>query len=189
MDNFGRSRQLSLANLAFAGFVSCGFSNLSAQELYKCVGSDGKTTYQAVPCSGADKRGSIKQSASGPVITPSSPGMAKSEAVSAASTAASTTDAQKLKGMQTLRRSNDLKADIENAQSNISLFRSQMDRELNMLRERKNSSRNNLAGATWEQSISTEMQAVVATYETKIKIEESKVRQFQNQLADLEKQK
>lgn len=99
------------------------------------------------------------------------------------------TDAQKLKGLQMSRRSNELRADIENAQSNISLFRSQMEREMSMLRDRKNYSNNNLAGATWEQSISTEMQAVATSYETKIKIEQSKVRQIQSQLSDLEKQK
>ena len=39
-----------------------------------------------------------------------------------------------------------------------------MTREMDALRAQKARANNNLAGATWEQSLSTEMQAVAARY-------------------------
>ena len=40
----------------------------------------------------------------------------------------------------------------------------QMSREMDALRAQKARANNNLAGATWEQSLSTEMQAVASRY-------------------------
>jgi hypothetical protein len=43
-----------------------------------------------------------------------------------------------------------------------------MDRELAALREEQSKAKNNLAGATWQQSIATEMTAVTNKYQLKI---------------------
>lgn len=47
--------------------------------------------------------------------------------------------------------------------------------ELAALSRKKNRARNNLAGATWEASISQEQQAVMSKYESRMKNERSKL--------------
>lgn len=73
-------------------------------------------------------------------------------------------------------RKNSLKYRIAKNDEEIKLFQAQMDLELAELQQKKLNARNNLAGATWEQSISTEMNAVTSRYRSKIdaKVEENK---------------
>lgn len=58
------------------------------------------------------------------------------------------------------REIREIEYEIENDQKS-------MDRELTELKGKKGRANNNLAGATWEQSISTEMQAVTEKYRAK----------------------
>lgn len=49
------------------------------------------------------------------------------------------------------------------------------DAELALLRNRMQRANNNLAGATWLEAISTEMQAVTDTYSSQIEIEQNQI--------------
>lgn len=69
----------------------------------------------------------------------------------------------------------------------IAGYQKSMDAELATLQARKASANNNLAGATWEQSLSTEMQAVTAKYQTKIKTAQDRIAGLRQERATLDK--
>jgi hypothetical protein len=65
--------------------------------------------------------------------------------------------------MQAQRRRQELELYlVPRAQNQIAQHRAQCDREYRDLQGKKTLANNNLAGATWEQSISTEMAALAA---------------------------
>ena len=122
--------------------------------VYKCQ-VDGKTVYSQTPCAGNAQKIEIK------VHEPSAEEQARAKARLE----------QWGKGLEI----NELKAKRGAILRNIALLRQrianinqQMDQELNWLRQKKLRANNNLAGATWEQSISSEMQAVARKYQAQI---------------------
>lgn len=58
--------------------------------------------------------------------------------------------------------------DITRKQGEIAAINAEHEAAQAALREKKGRARNNLAGATWEQSISDEMQAVAAAHTTRV---------------------
>ncbi len=64
------------------------------------------------------------------------------------------------------RSIDNLEGQISSLQDIINRRNTQMTAELAALQNKKAYARNNLAGATWEQSISSEMQAVTQKYKT-----------------------
>lgn len=63
-----------------------------------------------------------------------------------------------------------------------------MDNKLASLKITKGLAKNNLAGATWEQSLSTEMLALVETYKTKAGTIDTRLADVDAQLSSLTKQ-
>ena len=57
---------------------------------------------------------------------------------------------------------------VSNAQARITQLIQERDAKLAALRDKKSYANNNLAGATWEKSISDEMQAVAQRYNADI---------------------
>ena len=70
----------------------------------------------------------------------------------------------------------------------INGLQGQRDNELQSLEARRTLANNNLAGATYLQSISTQMQAVNDTYRTRIDVARSCVDQHRKDVTDLRKQ-
>jgi predicted nucleic acid-binding Zn-ribbon protein len=67
------------------------------------------------------------------------------------------------------RELRDLDIDIAAAAQDIDNLRGQLQHELGVLQEKKTHANNNLAGATWLESISQEMAAVTHRYDIEIK--------------------
>ena len=73
--------------------------------------------------------------------------------------------------MDDIEKSNRLREigrETKKLEKEIGNYQKEMDSEIQRLRDKKTYAANNLAGATWEESISTEMSAVVASIKTKI---------------------
>lgn len=87
--------------------------------------------------------------------------------------------------MELDRRQREIAYAIRDSEQEIDGYRAQMDRELAALQYKKSQANNNLAGATWEQSISTEMQAVSEKYRTKIQIARDRIVDLRQRAADL----
>lgn len=152
--------------LAVALIVTVAVAPVQAQ-VYKCKDPSGTTVYSAQPCAINAKpidlrpaSGSSRQAA--PAAAPVSP---------SAETSSVASDPRTL-----VQRGNDaaqrriLDDDITRKQREIAAMNAEHEAEQAALREKKGRARNNLAGATWEQSISDEMQAVAAAHNTRVSI-------------------
>lgn len=133
----------------------------------KCTGPDGKVVFQDAPCAGKGERIDVRPASGASSVVPRPAAPAASAAAPAPMT-----EAQRLEGVlassQAQRRRTDLEALlVPQAKQAIDRNRSQCDQEMQGLRARKAAANNNLAGATWEASLSQEMQAVATRCDTK----------------------
>jgi hypothetical protein len=68
------------------------------------------------------------------------------------------------------RRLREINYQLRDYDAEINRYQQELEAELGALERKKLYAKNNLAGATWEQSISTQMQAVNEKYRTKIQV-------------------
>ncbi|MEO7159057.1 MAG: hypothetical protein ABIX00_00840 [Polaromonas sp.] len=131
----------------------------------KCTGPDGKVTYQDAPCT--NKGGAIEvRPASG--HAPATPAPL---AVGAQAAPKKQTEADRLNASTAASQRERRKADLDErlvpyANDAIYRQRAECDQQLSALKAQKLSAKNNLAGATWEGSISAEMTAVATRCDT-----------------------
>lgn len=143
----------------------------AAAQVSKCL-IDGKLVYQAAPCK---------------------PGAAQSVLVPRADVSEDTAKANREKFLandavrKTNNRRDRIDAEVGALERDIAGYQKSMDTDLADLQARKARANNNLAGATWEQSISTEMQAVTAKYQTKIKTAQDRIGSLRQEKTALDK--
>ncbi len=150
--------------------------------IYKCK-VDGVTVYQASPCA---KEGEEIRVRSTPASVPAQRIDDRGN------------DRPKPGGRKTTRHSEraylaQLEIDKKNHEidkhnKNIKRYRKMMRSELAALKRKKGYARNNLAGATWEQSISTEMRAVTEKYQQMIDSEKYDIDALKDEIKELRKQ-
>lgn len=138
----------------------------------KCKGPDGKFVFQDAPCQGQGEKIEVKP-ASGPAkpyAAPAAPGRAVSQE-----------SREGAFGESWQRRTYLENRGITDARSAIDRHQRNCEAQQAELANRKRLANNNVAGATWEQSISTEMQAAAA-------ICDSRARELRAQLESMEKE-
>ena len=131
----------------------------------KCTGADGRVSFQDAPCSGKGESLNVRPARGD---APAAPAAAPADGAAAG---APRTEAQRLEGLisesQRLRKVQEYELRIvPGAQSAIANQRRQCDAQLQALKDKKRLANDNLAGATWESSISTEMTAVATRCDT-----------------------
>jgi hypothetical protein len=72
--------------------------------------------------------------------------------------------------------------EIERHEQIITDYRAEMSRQMAALHDRKQFANNNLAGATWEQSLSGEMSAVAQKYDSLIRSEQIQIDQLRKDI-------
>lgn len=137
---------------------------MPAAAVNKCTGADGKVSFQDSPCA-SGKGGSIEVKPASGSGRQAQPTAAAASPQVEAVPAKPQTEAQRIEALveasKKERRRNDLEQGIvPNALGQIDRHKTACDTELKTLQTKKASAANNLAGATWEASISSEMLAV-----------------------------
>lgn len=145
---------------------------------YKCTGPDGRVSFQQLPCpaSASAQKLTIKPAAGATV-----------DAGPAAQPASGTSEMQWVRGMERERKIKEQQQRIADAQAIIDRRNRQMQQEMAAIRDQKTLAKNNLAGATWEQSLSTEMQAVAAKYQALNEADQARIRQMQFELEQMQR--
>lgn len=143
-------------------------------EMYKC-NEGGKTVYSDQPCAGAQKIDVRPASGTSRSVTPA-PQAPSGEPVNASNNPQAV-----LAGMERERRRDYLTKEIRELEDAMEADRRRADAELAILKDKKRYANNNLAGATWEASISQEMQAVTRRYETKYMADADKLERLRKQ--------
>lgn len=143
--------------------------------IIKCVGADGKTVFQDVPCAGQGQKIDVKPASGNATATSPLPPNATLPSGAAGD------KKEGAFGERWQRRTYLENRGVPDARSAISSHQAQCDSQQRSLAAKKGSATNNLAGATWEQSISAEMQAAATACDTR-------ARELRKQLESLEKE-
>lgn len=156
-------RYIALMLAVQAGMAGAG-------QMHVCTDAGGKKTFQSMPCSGA-----VKSEVRAYDVAPAPSGESYRPA----------TDNPIYQQMKADNRKAQLKRNIRKSELQIEKYQNQMQAELVALRSKKRYAANNQAGATWEQSISTEMQALTAKYTSLMGVERDNLNMMRQELAGL----
>ena len=143
--------------------------------IIKCVGADGKTVFQDVPGAGQGQTIDVKPASGNATATSPLPPNATLPSGAAGD------KKEGAFGERWQRRTYLENRGVPDARTAISSHQAQCDSQQRSLAAKKGSATNNLAGATWEQSISAEMQAAATACDTR-------ARELRKQLESLEKE-
>lgn len=149
-----------------------------AWAINKCTGADGKVVFQDAPCSGRGETLDIRP-ATGPAPSNTS-------TTNAAGTATSTTK-EGVFGESWQRRTYLENRGIPDAQAAISKHKLSCEQKQAELRAKQGTANNNLAGATFLQSIAAEMQAAATTCDTRARELSTELDTMKKELADLQR--
>ncbi len=152
------------------------FAQTSHADVYRCTMPNGTTAFSDAPCSATAK----------PIVVKPAAGVATAHGADASTSensvvAPSTSEGIVAKASRAGRRSG-IQNEIDFKTRHIESLRRELNDELDALRAKKAMANNNLAGATWEQSISEEMNAVVSRYDARIRSLEAEVSRLQLEL-------
>lgn len=137
----------------------------SFAQVFKC--KDGATTvFTATPCAAGSKPIDVRPAAGSVRVLPAE---RQSEPQPNAPRAGSVQQNALTDRADVAARRRILEDEIYRKERSVSALYDELAAKQEQLRQKKNRSMNNLAGATWEQSISDEMRAVAAEYDIKIR--------------------
>ncbi|WP_281645530.1 DUF4124 domain-containing protein [Parendozoicomonas sp. Alg238-R29] len=139
----------------------CSIPLLAHGQIYKCQ-EGGKTTFSDKPCG-----------ASAQTVTLSK------------ITTMDGIDQSKLDSMKATSKRGLLESEIKRIEDKITSYSKSMEQELSRLRIKKLRANNNLAGATWQESISTEMQSVTEKYKLKIDLKRDEIKRLNSEIGYL----
>ena len=137
-----------------------------AWAINKCTGPDGRFTFQDAPCTSQGEKVQVRP-ASGHAPMMSAPVLSGAGVI-----IKKPTEAERLNALteasQRERRKNDLDERlVPYARAAIDYQQAECDGQLKALQSKKRAANNNLAGATWEGSISSEMTAIATRCDTR----------------------
>lgn len=165
-------RAILLTTLAFSAAVC------SAQTIYKCPDANGRLAMQDTPCLGGSSV-NVKPASGADGTAPAS----------TSKTAVSIVERRSLKSdveqMAKERRIRELDFEIAHRNSRIGGVQADSQRRIALLRQDGLRANNNLAGATWQQSLASEMQAIATDTQNKISTLQSEITGLEKELAAL----
>lgn len=155
-----------------------------AWAINKCKGADGKIVFQDAPCTGQGEQIVVKPASGHAPAAPSS----SASAATAAAPALADPGGKKegAFGASWQRRTYLENRGVADARGALRSHQAQCDAKQRELASKKNYAKNNLAGATWEQSISTEMQAAATMCDSKTRDLRSQLESLEKELRDLQ---
>ena len=134
----------------------------SGAAIYKCE-TNGKTIFSDKKCGGSTQEITLKSSGTLHI------------------------GKDRLEEMSNTSRITRKETKIKRLEDDIKSLQKKMDIELNALRRKKLRAANNQAGATWEESISTEMQAVADKYKIKIDLKRDEIERVEDDISYMNK--
>lgn len=159
---------------------------LDAHAVNKCTDpKTGKVTYSDARCPDEHKQAGVKIFASPSAPAAPTPARAIEPGEAPPPPPATGADVEKrmLAKITHEKRVAELQRAISGVEYDIDFRNRQMSNELELLRTKKLYAKNNLAGATWEQSLSAEMQAVTAKYAALNNVDFERLKVLREQLA------
>lgn len=151
--------------LYFVLVLSSGFSY--AAQMHVCTDAAGNKSFQQMPCQNSAKA-EVKNLEPAAMVGTVSPG-----------------SDQFYENARQFNTQEQLKREIRKSENKLKQYQAAMQNELAILKNKKRAANNNLAGAQWESSISTEMQAVTTKYNSLMTTEQAHLERYRQQLKRL----
>lgn len=166
--------------MKLASFVVVALTGMvcSAQTIYKCPDANGRLSMQDTPCAGGSTI-NVKPASGGDGSAPASPTKAP---VASVERKGLKSDVEQ---MARERRLRELDFEVSQRNSRIGGIQADSERRMALLRDEKLRAKNNLAGATWEQSLSAEMQAIATDTQTKLAALQGEIATLEKELTNL----
>lgn len=153
---------------------------------FKCTAPDGSVSFQQTPCASAQKQQALNiRAAPAPEPAPAPP---RGDGTPQKPDGGGTVEQRMLRTMERDKRVANLEQGVIDLESAINNRNALMSAEMAALSNRKQTARNNLAGATYEQSISMEMQAVASKYKAMNDVDLERLKQLRSDLATARQQ-
>lgn len=152
--------------------ISLFWASSGYADIYKCV-VNGKTTFAQQPCAANAVKVEVN------THQPSDEERQRAQESAEFNQSYNAENKLKYKILTLNRKNSDLKRNIED-------YQSKMDSEIEDLKRDKSRSANNLAGATWEKSLSEEMSAVTSKYQVKIEQANREISRNDDKISRLE---
>lgn len=161
--------------------AAVALTSLTVQaQVYKCK-VDGKTVFSDQSCAPDAKQINVRPAAGHSPTAPTPGSVNASPAVVNSSSNPQAVVAR----MEHERAIREIESKIQRLRSRVLEEQDSMNREVAALRDQKQYANNNLAGATWQQSLSGEMSAVVARYDVRIRGIEAEIERAEAEHARL----
>jgi Domain of unknown function (DUF4124) len=148
------------------GVLALALAGAAGAQVYKCTDENGRTIFSGMPCAPDAQDVTVK-------VRPA-------DAHTANATQAD------LERFGREQRRSALEEAIRKHERTIRYHQDDMESEIAALRAKKGRAMNNLAGATWEESISNEMQAVARKHHALIEAEQREVQRLRDELKELQ---
>lgn len=160
---------------AFVFFLSIFLlleASSASAAIYRCM-VDGKLTFSDSPCSGSDSKSNVYMEEKPKETNTQRKNFKSDEGPDRKSMDVKNSYLDKSCSKEVISRLEMryfiLDDEVKREEEKVKDLRENQESELDILRKKKHYSANNLAGATWEQSISEEMNSVTELYNNKIK--------------------
>lgn len=156
------------AMLAVVGMALAAFAPIAHAQVYKCM-DGGRTVFSDQPCPGAVELNVRPASGAAPQQRqPDGDGPTRVEAVPTSATAEAPRTISMVDRASNLAKRRQLKDAIDRKTVDVKKLEDEMNARIAYLRSQRRYARNNLAGATWQNSLAEEMNAVSESYSTQI---------------------
>lgn len=147
--------------------VALSLACLPAMAINKCAGPNGSVVFQDAPCTGQGEILKVRPASGAGKATPEADASVDGHEPKKKPLTEAQRIEKQIASSQQERRRKDLETRlIPNAEASIARQKASCDREFQALKAKKRAANNNLAGATWEGSISSEMTAVATRCDT-----------------------
>lgn len=147
---------------------------------FKCTGADGKVSFQQMPCQGQAKAQRLELRDQQPTASTADTTGDDSPRPAKPRKAADVVVAEK---MARDRRVRELERQVADAEGGFDIRNQRMAVEMDQLHSQRYRANNYLAGATYEQSLATEMHAVAAKYKALNDVEIERLKTLREELA------
>lgn len=157
-----------------------------AHAINKCTGADGKVVFQDAPCMGHGETIEVRPASGAAPKPAASANTAAGAAAAAPAQAATPARKENVFGERWQRRTYLENRGIPDARAAIDGHQADCAAQQAQLAAKKTRATNSLAGATWEESISGEMQAAATTCDTRARELRAELDSLQRELRELQ---
>lgn len=164
------------------------FASVPAWAVNKCIDADGKAVFQDAPCVGKGEKIVVRPaSGAAPILSPAASPSQTPQPTSGKAPIKATPEGAFGSAWQ--RRTYLENRGVADARGALQAHLNSCDAKQKELASKKNLARNNLAGATWEQSISSEMQAAATVCDSRARDLRQNLDQLEKELRELQASK